>query len=77
MLNTFSSLTFFQEHIWLSAIALIWVVIWKGIALWKSARKGQSYWFVALLIINTLGLLEILYIFVFSRLGKKRESPTL
>lgn len=44
----------------------IWSLVWKGIALWKSARNSQRNWFVALLILNTFGLLEIYYIFYFS-----------
>ena len=36
-------------------------------ALWKSARLLQKWWFIALLVFQTLGLLEILYIFVFSK----------
>jgi hypothetical protein len=47
-------------------LALFWVLPWKGYALWKAARKGSVGWFVALLFINTMALLEILYIFVFS-----------
>jgi len=50
---------------------LIWSLVWKGMALWKSARLNQKKWFIALLIVNTLGILEILYLYVFS---KKRET---
>jgi len=59
---------------WILALLLLWIIFWKGTALWKSARKNSPFWFVALLIINTLGILEILYIFVFSKMkfsGKK------
>jgi len=49
---------------------IIWSLAWKGIALWKAARAGSKKWFIALLIINTLGILEILYIFVFSKKEK-------
>ena len=45
----------------------LWVLPWKGVALWKAARNTQKWWFVALLIINTLAILEILYIFIFSK----------
>lgn len=45
----------------------IWSLIWKGIALWKAARSSSKPWYVALLVINTVGLLEILYIFFFSK----------
>jgi len=41
-------------------------------ALWHAARKGETYWFVALLIVNTAGILEILYLYVFG--GKKALS---
>lgn len=52
-------------------IATLWTLIWKGIALWKAAKNNDKVWYIVLLIVNTLGILEILYIFVFS----KREYP--
>ncbi len=51
-------------------ILALWELIWKGIALWKAARNEQKYWFIAILIINSAGILPILYIFVFQK-GKK------
>lgn len=44
-----------------------WSLIWKGLALWKSAGQKDKIWFIVLLVVNTLGLLEILYLFVFSK----------
>lgn len=52
------------------AVLTIWALVWKGWALWKAARSNthySKYWFIVLLIVNTAGILEILYIFVFSR----------
>lgn len=49
---------------------IIWSIIWKGLALWKSARREEKPWFVVLLILNTVGILEILYIYIFSKKGK-------
>jgi len=46
---------------------LIWSLVWKGFALWKSAGKKQLIWFIILLIINTSGLLEIAYIFFLNK----------
>ncbi len=51
--------------------ALIWSLIWKGIALWHAARDGSKVWFVVFLFINTLGILEILYVYLFR---KKKHS---
>jgi hypothetical protein len=53
----------------LLALLVIWSVVWKGLALWKSAREGNKIWFVVFLIVNTLGILEILYLYVFSKKG--------
>jgi hypothetical protein len=41
-----------------------WSYVWKGIALWKAARRDQVGWYIVLLIINTAGILEIIYVFV-------------
>ena len=53
--------------IWVIILAIFWALPWKGVALWKAARLNDKWWFIALLVINTLALLEILYIFVFSK----------
>jgi|GEM_PF-982094 len=44
-------------------LILLWVLPWKGYALWLASRRSQKWWFVALLVINTLAILEIIYIF--------------
>lgn len=46
---------------------LFWVIVIKGIALWKSARNSHKGWFIALLLVNSLGLLELVYILWFSK----------
>jgi methionyl-tRNA synthetase len=46
-------------------VMMLWSLAWKGLALWKSARKDKV-WFIIFLFVNTLGLLEILYIYVLS-----------
>lgn len=43
---------------------LIWSIFWKGLALWRSARMNHKGWFIALLVINTVGIFEIVYIIV-------------
>ena len=58
-------------YIWLLVVIIIWEAVWKLLALWKSARKGSVVWFIALAIFNTIGILPILYIFVFSKMGKR------
>ena len=52
-------------------VILIWTVIWKGIALWKCGRNNQIRWFIAIIVLNTVGLLPIAYILWFQ---KKRKA---
>jgi methionyl-tRNA synthetase len=59
--------TFLSTHAWIFILAAIWTIPWKGVALWRAARNRSTPWFVVLLIINTLGVLEIIYIFAFSK----------
>lgn len=58
----------------LLVVALVWSLIWKGIALWKAARNNSKVWFIVLLIVNTFGILEILYIYVFSKKAILKKS---
>ena len=62
-----------QQFMSLIVLVLLWTLPWKGVALWKSARNGHTAWFVILLVVNTVALLEIVYIFFFSK-PKGRET---
>ncbi len=55
-------------------IIAIWSSVWKALALWKSARKNSVLWFVVLFLVNTMGILEILYLFVFSEMKHKGKA---
>ena len=48
-------------------VIYIWSILWKGVALWKSAKLEQRNWFIAILILNTIGILEIVYLFFFAK----------
>ena len=59
-------------------VLLIWSFIWKGIALWKAARNGSKVWYVVMLLVNTVGILEIIYIFAVAKkteLAKTDATP--
>lgn len=58
---------FYSQNQLLIWLAIIWTLPWKAIALWKSAQDNQKWWFIAILVINTLAILEIVYIFGFSK----------
>jgi len=54
-------------------ILAIWDLIWKGIALWKCGRNNQLAWFVCILILNTVGILPIIYLLFFQK--KQGQMP--
>ncbi len=55
----------------LLGILILWSLVWKGVALWKAAKNSDKWWYIAILVINTVGLLEIIYIFFFSKKTNK------
>ena len=56
-------------------VAAVWTIILKGFALWYSARGGQKGWFIVLLVVNTLGILEIVYLIWFRPKSFELEKP--
>lgn len=49
-------------------LLMLWSIFWKGLALWHSARQKQHWWFIVLLVVNTAGILEIIYLFLFLKI---------
>jgi hypothetical protein len=52
---------------WWFIILVLWSLFWKGMALWRAAQKRDKSWFIALLVLNTAGLLEMFYLFIFAK----------
>jgi len=40
----------------------IWELTWRGFALWRAAKNNHKFWFIPLLVINSIGLLPIIYL---------------
>ncbi|MEM0465692.1 MAG: DUF5652 family protein [Candidatus Pacearchaeota archaeon] len=52
-------------------VVITWTYTWKALALWKSAKNNHKLWFVIIFIFlpfSTFGILEILYIYLFSKI---------
>lgn len=56
-----------SEFLTLIILIALWTLPWKGVALWKAARLSHKRWFIVLLVVNTVGILEIYYIFFVAR----------
>ncbi|CAB4898426.1 MAG: hypothetical protein F2808_04135 [Actinobacteria bacterium] len=55
--------------IWLIVILGVWSAIWKGLALYRAGSRHSKAWFIVLFLVNTAGILEIFYLFYFSKLA--------
>ncbi len=44
-------------------LVVLWSIFWKGLALWHAAKRNEAGWFVAILLVNTIGILEMIYLF--------------
>jgi len=44
-------------------ILAIWTIPWKVYAVWTSVKNNHKKWFIVLLILNTVSILELYYIF--------------
>jgi len=51
----------------------IWDLTWKGLALWRASQNKQRNWFIAILIINTIGILPIVYLKFFQKKLKVKK----
>ncbi|OHA49071.1 MAG: hypothetical protein A2806_01920 [Candidatus Terrybacteria bacterium RIFCSPHIGHO2_01_FULL_48_17] len=58
---------FFQHNLWVLIPLMLWAIPWKGWALWRAATRNDRGWFIVLLVLQTLGVVDILYIFIFSK----------
>ena len=59
---SFINYDFLLANPWIIAVLALWALPWKGMALWKSAKRNELAWFVVLLLVNTVGILEIIYL---------------
>lgn len=63
-----------NEHPVLVASLVIWSLIWKGLALWQAARRNEQKWFIVLLILNTVGILELIYLGFVAKVFTSRKD---
>ncbi|MFA5936384.1 MAG: DUF5652 family protein [Candidatus Paceibacterota bacterium] len=52
-----------DQNLIILLLMIVWVLPWKGYALWTASRRDEKWWFIVLMIVNTFGILEIFYLF--------------
>ena len=62
------------QFLFLFILLIVWTAIWKGIALWRAGRNKHLVWFVFMFVLNTAGILPLIYVLFFSnkKKGKKK-----
>jgi methionyl-tRNA synthetase len=56
---------------WLLPLA-IWDLFWRGKALWRASKNNQVGWFIALLLVNSIGILPLIYLAFFAKKSKNK-----
>ena len=51
---------------------VVWEMVWKGFGLWRAGRRNQPAWFFLMFILNTAGILPIVYLFI---TREKKQKP--
>lgn len=67
-------LTMVGNFLLLLILIAIWDLVWKGVALWKSARNSQKVWYVLLLVVNSAGILPIIYLLWFQKKKTNKKN---
>lgn len=63
-MNNYSFFSFTRGSGFLLYLLILLDLILKGMTLYKSAKRDQKTWFVALLVVNSLGILPIIYMVI-------------
>lgn len=64
----------FPASMWKWVFSLVVVeIILKGFSLWRSARRGEKGWFIVLLIVNSLGILPVIYLLTHPETKSKKK----
>lgn len=53
-------------------IVAIWDIVWKLLAMWRASKRNEPVWFVLIMIINSMGIVPILYL-IFTKEPKKEN----
>lgn len=74
MQNVINFQSFLMDHSLAFALLIAWSIACKGFALWKAGKNNSPIWFIILLLVNTLGILEIIYLFAIKNKPEENKS---
>lgn len=62
---------FLADNWWVMILLAAWILPWKGVALWQASKRNEKVWFIVLLVVNTVAILEIIYLFFVVKIGRR------
>jgi len=69
-LGNSASVSFLFRDSW-TGTGMIFLIVWslalKGVALWHASRRNEKGWFIAILILNTVGVIEVIYLLLIAK----------
>ncbi|KKQ95646.1 MAG: hypothetical protein UV74_C0013G0251 [Candidatus Woesebacteria bacterium GW2011_GWB1_43_14] len=54
-------------------IFIVLDVVLRGVALWRSSKRDEKGWFVALLVINSIGIFPLIYLLTHPEKKSKKK----
>ena len=61
---------------WSIVPLMVWSLVWKGMALWHAGRRNEKPWFIILLVLNTVGILEIVYLLFVAKVFASKKPAS-
>lgn len=61
---TIQEIALFPEAKIILGVFVFVELILKGFALWRAAKRSDKVWYIAILVLNTLGLLPFIYLII-------------
>lgn len=53
---------------------VLWSSTWKGLGLWRAAMRKDKLFFITIFILNTVGIIPILYLIFTNKRKHKKED---
>jgi len=70
--NELNNLPFLGFLKWIWPFAILDLIL-KGFALWRATKRNENMWFIALLVVNSLGILPAIYLLTHPEVKKNKK----
>lgn len=61
-----------ENREWISPLVILWMLPWKTYAVWLAVNRKEKIWFAIFMVVNFLGIIEMIYIFLVVKKTRKQ-----